>query len=132
MPKRTMLSLVPAFALCLLVGYAVPARAEGAAPPDAEKALVKMIEAVKAESYDAFLADADANLKAHLSRQQFEGMCGLYAKPLKKGYSLEYFGQLRQRGATVNVWKVSSPAGQEDVLVKLVMKDGKVSGVWVL
>jgi hypothetical protein len=123
---------LPTLALCLLAAYAVPARAEGAAPPDAEKALLKMIEAVKAESYDAFLADADANLKAHLSRQQFEGMCGLYTKALKKGYTLEYFGQLRQRGATVNVWKVSSPTGQEDVLVKLVMKDGKVSGVWVL
>jgi hypothetical protein len=57
-----------------------------------------LIEAVKAESYDAFLADADANMKKQLSRQQFEGLCGLYTKPLKQGYTLSYFGQLKTAG----------------------------------
>lgn len=117
-------------ALCLLV-YAAPAHADRSAPPDAEKVLVKMIEAVKAHSYDAFLADADDNLKKHLTHQQFEGLCGRYADALNKGYQIEYFGQLRQNGMAVYVWKVSSPGAQDDALVKLVMKDGKVSGVWV-
>jgi hypothetical protein len=37
-----------------------------------------------AESYDDFLADADARLKKHLSRQQFDDMCGRYTQALKK------------------------------------------------
>ena len=131
MKKQPFLYLVPALALCLLAAYARPAHAAGTAPSEAEKALTKMIEAVKAESYDAFLADAGANLKKQLSRQQFEGMCVLYTKSLKQGYTLEYFGQLRQRGMAIYVWKVSSPGAQEDVLVKLAMKDGKVDGVLV-
>jgi hypothetical protein len=131
MNKRTSLSLIPAIALCLMVAHAAPARAEGVAPPEAQKLLAKMIEAVKTESYDAFLADADANLKKQLSRQQFEGMCGLYSKPLKKGYTLEYFGQLKQRNMAIYVWKVSATGAQEDVLVRLAVKDGKVGGVMV-
>ena len=120
-----------ALALCLIIASATaaPARAEGTAPPEAQKTLKKMIEAIKVESYDAFLADADANMKKQLSRQQFEGMCGLYSKPLKKGYTLDYFGQLKQRGMAIYVWKVSVPGEQEDVLVSLALKDGKVAGV---
>jgi len=107
------------------------ARANGVAPAEAERLLGRLIEAVKAESYDAFLADADANMKKQLSRQQFEGLCGLYAKPLKKGYTLEYFGQLKQRSMAVYVWKVASPGTPDDALVRLWVKDGKVAGVTV-
>ena len=131
MHHRTLLSHVSACTLGLLVATASPARAAGTASPAAEKVLMKMIDAVKAESYDAFLRDADANMKKQLSHQQFEGICGMYAKALKKGYTLEYFGQLRQRGMTVYVWKVSSPGAKEDVLVKLGMRDGKASMVQV-
>jgi hypothetical protein len=136
MNKRTFLALVPALALFLSVPLFVPnfARAEGAAPAEAEKLLLRLIEAVKAESYDAFLADADANMKKQLSRQQFEGLCGLYTKPLKQGYTLSYFGQLKQRGMAVYVWKVAAAGAPDEALVRLWLKDGKdgkVSGVVV-
>ena len=130
--KRTFLSLVPALGLGLLAPGAASAREEIAAPPEAQKIVVRMIEAVKAESYDAFLVDADANLKTHLSRQQFEGVCGLYAQQLKKGYTLDYFGHLKQRGYLVHVWKITATGAQEDALIKLALKDGKVGGVWIL
>jgi hypothetical protein len=129
MQKLSVLWCVPFLAVGL-AAYAAPAHA-GSAPPGPEKVLVKMIEAVKAHSYDAFLADADDNLKRHLSHQQFDELCERYATALKKGYEMEYFGQLRQNGMVVYVWKVSSPGAQDDALVKLVMKDGKVSGIWV-
>ena len=129
MNKRTFLALVPALALSLSVPRA--ARSEGAAPAEAEKLLLRLIEAVKAESYDAFLSDADANMKKQLSRQQFEGLCGLYTKPLKQGYTLSYFGQLRQRGMTVYVWRVAAAGAPDEALVRLWLKDGKVSGVVV-
>jgi hypothetical protein len=129
MNKRTFLALVPALALFLSAPRA--ARAELAAPAEAEKLLLRLIEAVKAESYDAFLSDADANMKKQLSRQQFEGLCGLYTKPLKQGYTLSYFGQLKQRGMAVYVWKVVAPGAPDEVLVRLWLKDGKVGGVVV-
>jgi len=129
MNRRTFLALVPAFALVLAAPHV--AHAEGAAPAEAEKLLHRLIEAVKAESYDAFLADADANMKKQLSRQQFEGLCGLYTKPLKQGYTLSYFGQLKQRGMAVYVWKVAAAGAPDEALVRLWVKDGKVGGVVV-
>jgi hypothetical protein len=134
MNRRTFLNLGSAggVTLAVLAVHAAPAHAEGAAPADAQRLAARMIEAVVAESYDAFLADADANLKTHLSRQQFEGLCGLYTQPLKKGYKLDYFGHLKQRGYLVHVWKIATNGSQEEALIRMAVKDGKVGGVWVL
>jgi hypothetical protein len=129
MNKRAFLSVLSALALLVSVPRVV--RAEGSAPPDADKLLAHLIDAVKTESYDAFLADADANMKKQLSRQQFEGLCGLYTKPLKKGYTLTYFGQLMKKGMVVYVWKVTSVGAPEEVLIRMAVKDGKVAGVLV-
>jgi len=101
------------------------------APAGAERVLVKMIEAVKAQSYDDFLTDADDHLKSNLSRQQFEGICGLYTAPLRKGYRLEYLGQLRQQGTYVYLWKITIVGGQDETLLRLVIKDGKAYGFTV-
>ena len=117
-------------AFCLVVAAAQPVLA-AAAPPGVERVLGKMIEAVKAQSYEDFLAEADAQFKSLFSRQQFEGICGMYTAPLRKGYRLEYLGQLRQRSAFVHLWKISVVDGQDESLIRLVLKDGKVSGVWV-
>jgi len=135
-PSRRTFSLAllgPALGLALvsLAAFPATAHAEGAAPADAQRIVTKMIDAVMNESYDAFLADADANLKAHLSRQQFEGLCGLYTKPLKKGYKLDYFGHLKQGGYLVQVWKIAANGAQDEALIRLAVKDGKVGGVWV-
>lgn len=133
MNRRTFLVLIPTLGLglTLLAAHPTPAHAEAAAPADAQKLITKMIDAVVAQSYDAFLADADANLKKNLSRQQFEGLCGLYTQPLKKGYKLDYFGQLKQRGYVVHIWKISTHGAQDEALIRMALKDGKVGGVWV-
>jgi hypothetical protein len=131
MSTRNLSTVLAVAALCLILAAEKPALAATAAPAAAERVLLKMIEAVKAQSYDDFLTDADAKLKSQFSRQQFEGICGLYTAPLRKGYRLEYLGQLRQREAFVYLWKVSVVDGQDESLIRLVIKDGKVSGVWV-
>jgi len=131
MSTRSVFTCLVAGAICLVLGADKPALAATAAPAGAERVLNKMIEAVKAQSYEDFLSDADAQLKSNLSRQQFEGICGLYTAPLRKGYRLEYLGQLRQREAIVYLWKITVVDGQDEALIRFVMKDGKVSGFWV-
>jgi hypothetical protein len=130
MSTRNVFTCLVAGAICLLAANK-PALAATTAPAGAERVLNKMIEAVKAQSYEDFLSDADAQLKSNLSRQQFEGICGLYTAPLRKGYRLEYLGQLRQREAIVYLWKITVVDGQDEALIRFVMKDGKVSGFWV-
>lgn len=123
--------LMVGLTLTVLAVCAASARAEAAAPADAQRIVTKMIDAVVVQSYEAFLADADATLKANLSRQQFEGLCGLYTQPLAKGYKLDYFGRLKQRGYVVHVWKVAANGAPDEALVRVAMKEGKVGGVWV-
>ena len=131
-PSSPVLGLALSLALTLLAAHASPAHAEGAAPADAQKLVTRMINAVVAESYEAFLADADANLKTHLSRQQFEGLCGLYTQPLKKGYKLDYFGHLKQQGYVVHIWKIAANGAPDEALIRMAVKDGKVGGAWVM
>ena len=131
MSMRNLVTYLAAGAICLVLAPQKPALAAGAAPAGVERVLVKMIEAVKAESYDDFLTDADAQLKSNLSRQQFEGLCGLYTAPLRKGYKFEYLGQLRQRGMSVHLWKIAVVDGQDEGLIRLVLKDGKTYGFTV-
>jgi hypothetical protein len=128
MSMRNLVTCLAAGALCLTLAPGKPALAAPVAPAGVERVLVRMIEAVKAQSYDDFLTDADAQLKSNLSRQQFEGLCGLYTAPLRKGYRFEYLGQLRQRGMPVYLWKIAVVDGQDEALIRLVMKDGKAYG----
>jgi hypothetical protein len=131
MSMRNLMTCLVAGALCLTLAPGKPALAAPVAPTGAERVLVKMIEAVKAQSYDDFLTDADDHLKSNLSRQQFEGICGLYTAPLRKGYRLEYLGQLRQQGTYVYLWKITIVGGQDETLLRLVIKDGKAYGFTV-
>jgi len=128
---RNLMTCLAAGALCLTLAPERPALAAPVAPAGVERVLVKMIEAVKAQSYDDFLTDADDHLKTNLSRQQFEGICGLYTAPLRKGYRLEYLGQLRQQGTYVYLWKIAIVGGQDETLLRLVTKDGKAYGFTV-
>jgi len=128
MSSRTVLAWFFVGAVCLALATERQAAAAPSAPPGTEAILVKMIEAVKAQSYDDFLVNADSKLKSGLSRQQFEGICGLYTAPLRKGYRLEYLGQLRQRGTVVLLWKITVVDSPDETLLRMVMKDGKVDG----
>jgi hypothetical protein len=131
MSMRNLVTCLAVSALCLTLAPRKPALAAPVAPAGVERVLVKMIEAVKAQSYDDFLTDADDHLKTNLSRQQFEGICGLYTAPLRKGYRLEYLGQLRQQGTYVYLWKITIVGGQDETLLRLVTKDGKAYGFTV-
>jgi hypothetical protein len=128
MSTRTLFAGLAVSTLCLVLAGERQAVAAPSPPPGTEAMLVKMIEAVKAQSYDDFLSYADAKLKSGLSRQQFEGICGLYTAPLRKGYRLEYMGRLRQRETIVLLWKVTIVDSPDETLLRMVMKDGKVDG----
>ncbi len=93
---------------------------------------VRMVEAVKARSYQDFLADADVQLKAQVGLVQFDELCSRYAEPLLKGYRLMYLDHLRRRGTVVVLWKLTLADSPDEALVTLVMKDGKVEDFSIL
>ena len=103
-----------------------------AAPhPEPEAQMKKMLEAIKAKSYDDFLGDADDRMRMALSKAQFEGVCGLLSARLQQGYKTSYLGKLRQQGFDNHLWKLEPADGKDEHLIKMAVKDGKVGGFFI-
>ena len=95
------------------------ARAESPAQNPPEGMLKSILQATKDKSYDDFLTHADSGVRAGISKQMFEGVSGMFAPRLQKGYKTTYLTRLRQRGHTVYLWKLEFTDGKDEVLVKL-------------
>jgi hypothetical protein len=103
----------------------------GAEPEVAATMVKKLLAAVKANDYDAFVAQGNATVKAGLTKQMLEGVSAQLASRMEKGYDSLYFGALKQQECEVYLWKLTYKDGGDDTLVKLVLKDGKVAGFWL-
>jgi hypothetical protein len=96
-----------------------------------ETLMKKMMEATTNGSYEKFLSDCDQKLKANLTKQMFEGVSGMLAPRLKQGWKHIYLGKLRQQGSIVHLWRLEFADGKDEHLVRMSLKDGKVSGIFV-
>lgn len=120
------------FGLALALGSVHPRAVAGeAADPAAEAIMKRIIEAVKARSYDDFFVDADEKVKQAITRQMFERVSDQVGPLLREGYKSFYLGKLRQRGFTTHLWRLEVKQGKEDILCRLMIKDGRVGGVWL-
>jgi len=90
--------------------------------------LDKLLDAVKANDYDSFVAEGTSEVKAGLTRQMLEGVSLQMAPRMKKGYDVTYLGELKQQGCQVTLWKLAYKDGGDDTLARLTLKDGKVAG----
>jgi hypothetical protein len=97
-------------------------------PSESESALKQMLGAIQASEYDEFVAQAESRFKAGFTRQMFESVGKQLAPRLKNGYSSSYLGKLNQGGYAVYVWKLEFKDGNDDFLVTLFIKEGKVGG----
>ena len=86
----------------LLVGCACVALSAGnclgAEPEVAATTVKKLLAAVEANDYDAFVAQGNATFKAGLTKQMLEGVSAQLASRMKKGYDSLYLGALKQQG----------------------------------
>ncbi|HUM02810.1 MAG TPA: hypothetical protein VL084_11010 [Thermoanaerobaculia bacterium] len=88
----------------------------------------KMMGALESGDYEAFVAGGDPAFKAALSKPLFDGTAAKLAPLLKAGYTPTYLGTLNQGGWAIQLWKLSFKDREDDLLVKMAMKDGKVAG----
>ena len=81
----------------VLVLFAIPClRAEDTA--QAETIFKKLIAAQLAKDYDAFVADGTDELKAALSKTQFEASSNIMTAKLSGGYDITMLGEINQHG----------------------------------
>jgi hypothetical protein len=114
----------------MLVLIASPTVDGGGGGPDAavKKTFEKMIDALKANDRDAFVADATDQVKEALTPEAMEALHKNLGSRLKKGFTPTYLTQLKQAGHQVHLWKVGFKDDGDDVLIRLAIKDGKVGG----
>jgi hypothetical protein len=97
---------------------------------DAEKIFQSLLAAETAKDYDAFVADADDNLKAALAKTQFDAVSNFMNKRTSGGYDTTFLGELKQRGYQVFLYRLRFKDGGDDILGTLCLKDGQVGGIY--
>jgi hypothetical protein len=115
--------LVATFSLCSFALHA----ADGA---QAEKIFKSLVAAQTAKDYDAFVADADDNLKAALTKTQFDASSNLMIKRTSGGYDTTFLGELNQHGYQVFLYRLRFKDGGDDILGTMSLKDDKVGGIY--
>jgi hypothetical protein len=113
---------------------ALPARAVLADvtqdPP--EKVMSMMMEATKNRSYADFMVEGNDVLRAELTPQMFEGVCGQISGRMQKGYKTKYLTKLRKEDNVVTyLWKMEFADGKDEALILLSIKNKKVAGIFL-
>ena len=107
----------------------VPQPAE--APQPAERTMKSMISAIRANFLPDFVAPGDEAFQAGMTREMLSSINQSLASRLTQGYTTTFLTRLNQQGFEVYVWKLEFKDGNDDVLVFMALKDGKVGGFWL-
>lgn len=99
-------------------------------PTDAQAVSNKLIAAISAGDYSAFVADGDTAFKG-IKKDQFNAVVAQIGHRLKAGYEASYLGELNQKGYQVTLWRLRFSSGGDDCLATLSLKDGKIGGYWI-
>ncbi|HUH91872.1 MAG TPA: hypothetical protein VL742_01845 [Casimicrobiaceae bacterium] len=118
----------------LFVALAVAALAHGAAgqaPAGMDTALKNMLSALQAGSVADFVAPGDDHFKAGMTQAMLDQVRAQLGPRLARGYTSTFLGSLREQGYTVLLWKLEFKDGNDDRLVTMAVKDGKVAGFFL-
>lgn len=94
----------------------------------ADSILTKILNAVENNDLNNFVADGDNQFKAAITKQMFEGVNAMIAPRMKKGYVVVPLGTLNQQGCQVYLRKLVFKDAGDDILARLILRDGKVAG----
>lgn len=97
------------------------------ASPEDELIFQSMLSALETNDYAAFIARGDDGVKA-MTKEIFAQVHAQMAPRLEAGYATEFFGEAKQRGQRVLLWKMSFVDGSDDLVVGLSLKDDRVTG----
>ena len=128
--NRLIISVTVFYALLSPMAFGqVPQPAE--APQPAEGTMKSMIAAIQANSLPNFVAPGDEPFQAGMTREMLSSINQSLASRLTQGYTSTFLTRLNQQGFGVYVWKLAFKDGNDDVLVFMAVKEGKVGGFWL-
>lgn len=118
--------------VAVLLAFAASVALAQTQPPAAlETTLKNMLVALQTNSLADFVADGDPSFRSGMTQQMLAGVSAQFGPRLKQGYTTTFLGTLNQEGYTVYLWKLAFNDRQDDRLVTLAVKDGKVAGFFL-
>ncbi len=96
-----------------------------------QKTFDKLIAAVKAGDREAFVADATAAVKEGMTKELMKKLKDGIGSRLRGGFEATYLCEVKQEGYQVYLWKATFKDAGDDVIVRLVLKKGKVAGFFL-
>ena len=124
---RTALSLVALLVLSVASAQAQPAEPDQAA---ADLQFHKLLDAQQNKDYEAFVANGTLQLKAALTKTQFDASSDLMIARLKGGCDIDSLGELNQKGLQVYLYRLRFKDGGDDMLGTMALKNGQVAGIY--
>jgi RNA polymerase sigma-70 factor (ECF subfamily) len=95
---------------------------------DPESRLRRMLTAIANNSYDDFVSAGDDQFRAVLDPDTMEEAVNALGPRLAGGYQAISLGTLHQDDQILHLWKLELGDGGDDVLIKMSLKDGQVTG----
>lgn len=90
--------------------------------------LTSMLDAIQTADMQKFTASAEPEFKARVTQELIARLFTTVGPRLKDGYTARFLGDLKQKDTQVYVYKLAFKNGSDDLLVRLILRDGKVSG----
>ena len=90
----------------------------------------ELLDAIAQNDFERFINNGTSTFK-QLEEAQFRQVAAAVGPRLRQGYSVEYFGLLRQQGLEITVWKISPNDAGDDLLTTLNVVDGRIGGFFL-
>ncbi|MEG4116370.1 hypothetical protein QUA43_02585 [Microcoleus sp. N9_B4] len=90
-----------------------------------------ILDATASKNYELFTTVGDAGYKASITQQMFDDVSELLASRLQKGYSITYFGEIKQGNFPIYLWKLSFEDGGDEFVAHMTMNEDKVAGIFI-
>ncbi|VXD13011.1 hypothetical protein [Planktothrix paucivesiculata] len=90
-----------------------------------------ILDAIASGNYELFTTVGDSSYKAGITKQMFEGVSEQLAPRMEKGYSITYFGYLKQGDYQIYLWKLSFEDGGDEFVTRMTMNGDKVAGILI-
>jgi exonuclease VII large subunit len=100
-------------------------------PQNVIDCLQTILDATASGNYDLFTTVGDSGYKASITKQMFKGVSEQLAPRMEKGYSITYFGRLKQSDYQIYLWKLSFEDGGDEFVARMTMNGDKVAGILI-
>ena len=90
-----------------------------------------LLAATEADNYEQFISVGDERFRSGIQPEMFHRVSKSIASRMKKGFTPIFMGELRQKGSAVSLWQIRFADGGDDLLFRMAMVGGKVTGALV-